>query len=67
MSSTVDAQNGQDLQEHLLNFYKILRELKSSGPGAKMEERNLCQLLLTLPKSFDSVVTATMKVEVSNL
>jgi hypothetical protein len=61
---TLKMKDEEDLQEHLLKFDKILRELRSAG--AKMEEEDVvCQLLLTLSTSFDSVVTAleTMKVE----
>ena len=54
----------EDLAKHLLKFDKILRELKSVG--AKMEEEDIiCQLLLSLPNTFDQVATAleTMKPE----
>lgn len=65
---TLKMSEGANLQEHFLTFDKIIRELKSSG--AKMEEEDVvCHLLLTLPESFDSVVTAleTMKLEELNL
>lgn len=55
---------GANLEGHLSTFDKILRELKSAG--AKMEDEDvICQLLLTLPESYDSVVTAleTMKID----
>lgn len=45
------------MSEHLLRFDKLIRELK--GSGATVEESDaVCHLLLTLPPSFDSVVTA---------
>lgn len=45
------------IKDHLLEFDKTVRELKAIG--AKLEEMDsICQLLLTLPKSFDSLVTA---------
>lgn len=56
--------DGEDLGSHLLKFDTILRDLKSAG--AKLEEEDVvCQLLLSLPKSYDSVVTAleTMKID----
>lgn len=46
-----------DLPEHLLKFDRLIRELKESG--AAVEEADaICHLLLTMPASFDSVVTA---------
>lgn len=56
-------ENG-DLVAHLLKFEKTLRNLKAVG--AKMEEEDIvCQLLLSLPESYESVATAleTMKAE----
>lgn len=53
-----------ELAGHLLKFEKIVRELKSVG--AKIEEEDtICQLLLSLPKSYEAVVTVleTMKPE----
>lgn len=53
-----------NLENHLLKFEKILRELKSVG--ANMEEEDIiCQLLLSLPDTYEPIVTAleTMKAE----
>lgn len=53
-----------NLEHHLLEFDKILRSLKAVG--ANMEEEDIiCQLLLSLPESYESVITAleTMKAE----
>jgi len=54
----------EELNIHILNFERIVRKLKSAG--AKMEEEEIvCQLLLSLPESYDPVSTAleTMKPE----
>lgn len=61
---TLKMTDGENLENHFLKFDRILRELKSAG--AKMEDEDVvCQLLLTLPKSYDPVVTAleTMKID----
>lgn len=48
---------GSSMSEHLMRFDRLIRELK--GSGAKVEDSDaICHLLLTLPPSFDSVVTA---------
>lgn len=48
---------GTSMADHLLRFDKLIRELK--GSGATVEEADaVCHLLVTLPASFDSVVTA---------
>lgn len=45
------------LEKFFVMFDEIIRELKSVG--AKLEETDVvCHLLLTLPKSFDNIVTA---------
>lgn len=45
------------LEKHFLEFDKNIRELKNCG--ANLEEADIiCHLLLTLPKSFDVIVTA---------
>lgn len=50
-------QEGSPLDAHLLIFDNLIRNLK--GSGAKLEELDIiCHLLLTLPKSYEMVVTA---------
>lgn len=47
----------EHIKHHILKFETTLRELKSIG--AKPEKLDIiCQLLMTLPPSFDSLVTA---------
>lgn len=54
---TMKMSDGASMSEHFLHFDKSVRELKSIG--AKMEEMDvICHLLLTLPKSYDNLVTA---------
>lgn len=46
-----------NMNKHLLEFDNIIRELK--GIGAKMEDIDvICQLLLTMPNSYNSLVTS---------
>ena len=47
----------ESLESHFLTFDKLIRELR--GTGATVEENDsVCMLLLSMPKEFDSVVTA---------
>lgn len=47
----------ETLESHLLKFDATIRELKDSG--ATLENSDIvCHLLLTLPKSYDSIATA---------
>lgn len=46
-----------DLELHILEFDKIVRELKVSGANLGGEDA-ICQLLLSLPKHFKPVSTA---------
>lgn len=57
-----------DMKVHLLEFDKTVHELKAIG--AKPEELDvICQLLLTLPKSYNNLVTAieTLNPETLNM
>lgn len=57
-----------DMKSHLFEFDKTIRELKAIG--AKLEEMDvICHLLLTLPKSYNTLVTAieTLNPETLNM
>lgn len=65
---TLKYQDNGKMTEHLLEFDKIIRELRSIG--GKMEEMDVvCQLLLSLPSSFDTLVTSleTLSPEMLNM
>lgn len=54
---TFKMENDDTIEHHLLEFDKLIRDLRATG--AKIEEEDVvCQLLLSLPKSFESVSTA---------
>lgn len=49
--------DGDVVSEHFLKFDKLIRDLKSTG--ATVEELGIvCHLILTLPRSYDTLVTA---------
>lgn len=49
--------DGDVVSEHFLKFDKLIRDLKSTG--ATVEELDIvCHLILTLPRSYDTLVTA---------
>lgn len=65
---TMKYDDNGDMTGHILKFDKIVRKLKAVG--AKMEKLDLiCHLLLTLPKSYEGLVTAleTMHPELLNM
>lgn len=54
---TMKMNEGTDIGDHFLEFDKTVRELKSTG--ATIEEMDvICHLLLTLPRSYDNLITA---------
>lgn len=54
---TLKMHEGEAINDHFLKFDKLIRNLKSVG--ATMEDLDIiCHLLLTLPKSYDNLVTA---------
>lgn len=54
---TIKFHDGDNINEFFLKFDSTVSELKSVG--AKLDDIDIvCQLLLTLPKSFDNLVTA---------
>lgn len=63
---TMKYADGADMQKHFLVFDKNVRDLKAIG--ATMEEIDIiCHLLLTLPKSFDTLVTAIETIDPTKL
>lgn len=63
---TMKLKESDSLDEHFMKFESITRELKSVG--GKLEEVNVvCQLLLTLPSSYDPIVTALETLEPQKL
>lgn len=56
----------ESMQEHILSFDRLLRELRSAG--AKLEDVDaVCHLLLTLPSSYDNIVAALETVAADKL
>lgn len=57
---------GSSMRNHFVAFDDLVRQLKSAG--AKLEESDLVsQLFLTLPDSFDPLVTALENLDEANL
>lgn len=63
---TMKCDDGMDLERHFLDFDKIVRELKSMGATIEPLDA-ICNLLLTLPESFNVVVTAIETMDPANL
>lgn len=54
---SMKVEENDSMENHLLKFDKLIRDLKSAG--TKMEETDvICHLFLTLPKCYDTIVTA---------
>lgn len=63
---TLKYREGDDIIGHFLKFDTKIRELKSTG--AKMEELDIvAHLLLTLPETYDNLVTALESMSQENL
>lgn len=57
---------GENVKAFLLQFEKVLREMKAAG--VKIEEEDVvCQLLLSLPKSYDALITALETIQPDQL
>lgn len=54
---TMKMQSNESMNDHFLNFDKVVRDLKSTGANVE-EQEIICLLFLTLPKTFDNVITA---------
>lgn len=48
---------GNNVKSFLLQFEKVLHEMKAAGVKTE-EEDVVCQLLLALPKSYEALITA---------
>lgn len=59
-------EDGEEMNKHFLQFDKNIRDLTSIGATLK-EIDIICHLLLTLPKSFDTLVTAIETIDPINL
>jgi hypothetical protein len=63
---TLKCENSEELDKHFLTFDNIVRELKATG--ATLEESDIvCHLLLTLPDSYSTVVTAIETMDAAKL
>lgn len=59
-------EEGENVKAYLLQFEKVLREMKAAG--VKIDEEDVvCQLLLSLPKSYDALITALETIQPDQL
>lgn len=63
---TLKYQEDNDMNQYLLQFDKLIRELKESGANVDHSDA-ICHLLLSLPKSFEAVVAALETIDQSKL
>ena len=57
---------GENVKSFLLQFEKVLREMKAAGVKTE-EEDVVCQLLLALPKSYEALITALETIQPDQL
>lgn len=57
---------GGNVKAFLLQFDKVLREMKAAGVKTE-EEDVVCQLLLALPKSYEALITALETIKTDEL
>lgn len=63
---TMKFNDGDEMSDHLLNFDRKVRLLKSDG--ANIEDLDVvCHLLITLPKAFDNLVTGIETMDQENI
>lgn len=63
---TLKLKEDDSLENHFREFDDVIRELKSVG--VKLEEADIvCHLLLSLPESYDAIVTALETIEAEKL
>ncbi|KAF2895452.1 hypothetical protein ILUMI_10724 [Ignelater luminosus] len=53
---TLKMEEDQDLDEFLINFDELVRQLKVTGAEIK-DEDVVCNLLIAMPKQFETVIT----------
>lgn len=58
--------DGDEMSDHLLNFDRKVRLLKSAGSNIK-DLDVVCHLLITLPKAYDNLVTAIETMDQENI
>lgn len=54
---TMKMQSNESMNDHFINFDKVIRNLKSTGANVEDQEV-ICLLFLTLPKTYDGLITA---------
>jgi len=63
---TLKIVNDTNLEAHFIKFDELIRQLKSAG--AKLEKEDIvCHLLLTMPETYNNVVTAIETLSIEKL